>query len=230
MIVFVDIPEEFISQIITESGIILHNDPSWDREGNKTTHGTVVAINPCKSSRPTLYTVEGRARTRRDRERLGDMAKEYELPTNIEVGDKIHFRYISNDKDRGVFLYEDDGSLSSRLYFPVRPKDIFAVERENGELDAQAGYVLIEPKVTKKIESKHIIIPDEFNDEEHRNIGTVVSVSEPLAGDPLDPMPRVGDEVVYRQYSRAGVPIVDTNDFNGRKLKVCFLSDVKAIL
>lgn len=136
--VLIKIGKTVQDQIVTQSGVVLYKDFSFDENWHRTTFGEVLGVPAGANSLLTLGSY-----------------KHSELKYDIRIGDIVHFNYIANNKDEkdNVFIIGDD------FVYQLVIDQVFAVERE-GQIIPQGNKVLLEKYYETILESQFLIIPD----------------------------------------------------------------------
>jgi co-chaperonin GroES (HSP10) len=136
--VLIKIGKTVQDQIVTQSGVVLYKDFSFDENWHRTTFGEVIGVPAGANSLLTLGSY-----------------KHSELKYDIRIGDIVHFNYIANNKDEkdNVFIIGDD------FVYQLVIDQVFAVERE-GQIIPQGNKVLLEKYYETILESQFLIIPD----------------------------------------------------------------------
>lgn len=157
------------------------NDPNTETDADAIRTYGVVAATPWKLTKSMMVPVVVRKGNREQMRTVADIVPE------VEVGDKIHFRYSAIDRIENR-IYNEDGMFQAIPY-----SDIFAREVD-GQVIPIGSFVFVEPIKEKIAKSDHLIIPDDFTKKTNR--GIVKWIGKPFK-DEAEIGVEPGDEVVY---------------------------------
>lgn len=125
--IFVTIDKRFQEEVVTDSGLTLYKDTSFNPEENSTIVGTVAAI-------PAKHDLE-------------NFPEDFQF--NVQVGDKLYFHFnITLDESNCI-------EIEGKQYWMLDYFDAIALVRDS-KIHPVGSYLLVEPKV-EEIESSLII-------------------------------------------------------------------------
>lgn len=190
--IYVNIDSLFEDKLNTKSGVTLYNDTSWNPEWGVTAHGIVRTAPKVIKSNRRLTIFKGDTKQFGNTGVSPDNYRESDIYPDVQVGDKIYFRYTViwavDSVKQGTLI---DGEL---LYY-VPYKDVFCIVRD-GDIIPVGSHVLMEAVEENKIATPTLIIPEALNRAVSTDKAIIRHIGKPLKGASA-PNAEVGDLVVY---------------------------------
>ena len=154
-------PERESDQIITESGIKLYIDPTFDEEKHAVRYGEVMAV-------PDVITYGLFSRRSID----------WETDMELKVGDMVFINpgATIQAENFGEYIF-----VGEKKHYFIRYDEIYLALRKK-KMIMLNGFILIKPVKEKQVKPKKIILPDAIKKKVSEKYGIVKKVGTPNRG------------------------------------------------